>query len=368
MVFVKDEVRKRLQKLNEGKSPGPDGLHPLLLKECAASIAEPLAIIFSKSYESGLLPTDWKMAQVIPIFKKDSKNDKANYRPVSLTAISCKIMEAMIREKMLVFLEENKLLSQSQHGFTRGRSCLTNLLESLEDWTAALDEGYGLDILFLDYKKAFDSVPHKRLIEKLKTSGIQGQLLNWIEDFLKARTMKVKIRGVTSTMKDVLSGVPQGSVLGPILFLLFVNDLPEWIKSSMKMFADDSKVWRRIKTMEDGDALHEDLNMLVDWSQKWSLGFNSEKCKVMHVGHSKPTKYYMKDEAGSTELQSIVEEKDLGVWVRADLKPSTQCVQVAARARRIIGMTRRNFRRLDKQDFLIIYKTYIRPHLEYCVH
>jgi len=131
-------------------------------------------------------------------------------------------------------------------------------------------------------------------------------------------------------LKEVLSGVPQGSVLGPILFLLFVNDLPEWIKSEMQMFADDSKVRRRIKTMADGDALQEDLNMFVDWSQKWMLRFNSKKCKVMHVGHSEPTKYYMRDESGSKELQSIKEERDLGVLMRSDLKPSTQCVQVAA--------------------------------------
>ena len=143
----------------------------------------------------------------------------------------------------------------------------------------------------------------------------------------------------------------------PILFMLVVNKLPGWIKNNMKMFADDSKVWRKIKSLNDGDALQEDLNALVDWSQKWMLGFHNDKCKVMNVGHTVPTKYYMSDESRRKELQTIQEDKDLRILVRSDLKPSTQCVQVAAKARKNIGMTKRNFRRIDKTDFLIINKT-----------
>ena len=153
----------------------------------------------------------------------------------------------------------------------------------------------------------------------------------------------------------------------PILFLLFVNELPSWIRSSMKMFADDSKIWRRIKTQSDGNGLQEDLNRLVNWSQEWMLRFNPEKCKVMHIGHKETTRYFMTDESGTTELKTIQEEKDLGVYLRSDLKPSAQCIQSAAKARRIIGMIRRNFRKLNKRDFLLLYKAYIRPHLEYCV-
>jgi ribonuclease P/MRP protein subunit RPP40 len=277
-------------------------------------------------------------------------------------------MESMIKEKLSLFLDENRVLSSTQHGFTTGRSCLTNLLESLEMWTKALDDGYGLDIVYLDYRKAFDSVPHKRLIEKLKTCGISGNLLRWIENFLTSRTMRVGIRGTFSQLINVLSGVPQGSVLGPVLFLLFVNDLPTWIKDSIiKMFADDTKLWNRIGMESDSSTLQANINRLGDWSQKWLLTFNPAKCKVMHVGHALQTKYYMNDGSTTTELAPVTAEKDLGVNFTRDLKSSTQCRNSAAKARRIIGMVHRHFRRLGKQDFLLIYKSYIRPHLEYSI-
>jgi len=346
---------------------GPDGIHPLLLKECAATVAEPLALIFSKSYSTGTLPSDWKTAQVVPIFKKGSRTDAANYRPISLTSIPCKIMESMIKDKMQQFLDKNNSITEAQHGFVSGRSCLTNLLEALECWTKALDEGYGLDIIYLDYRKAFDSVPHQRLMVKLKSYGITGRLLAWIESFLTSRIMRVGIRGSNSEWIDVTSGVPQGSILGPLLFLLFVNDLPGWIISSTKIFADDIKLWHKISCEADKQYLQNDLKIMASWTWKWQLKLNPPKCKVMHVGHKFDTRYYIEDETGEVELEHVQEEKDLGVFFTNDLKPSMQCQKSAAKARRIIGMVRRNFKRLDKKDFLLLYKTYIRPHIEYCV-
>ena len=257
-------VTKKLMKLQTDKSPGPDGIHPLLLKEWAASVAEPLSHIFQKSFELGTLPDDWKTVHVVPIFKKGSKTDKANYRPVSLTSVPCKIMESIIKDRMKKFLDSNGAISDAQHGFMQGRSCLTNLLETLENWTRALDEGYGIDVLYLDYRKAFDSVPIQRLIEKLKAYVISGNLLQWIESFLTLRTMRVGIRGSYSEWFEVVSGVPQGSVPGPLLFLLFVNDLPSWIVNDIKMFADDTKMWRRIQTQSDSQTLQADLDGLMN--------------------------------------------------------------------------------------------------------
>ena len=365
--FTKDAVINKLQRLQPDKSAGPDNLHPILLRNCAAAVAEPLSIIFRKSFETGDVPVDWKTANIVPIYKKGSKTDPANYRPVSLTSVPCKIMESFIKEALLKHLNQFNMISELQHGFMEGRSCLTNLLESLECWTKALDDGYGVDVLYLDYRKAFDSVPHKRLLQKLSLYGVNGSALMWIENFLTLRTTRVGVRGYFSDWFQVLSGVPQGSVLGPLLFLLFVNELPSWIVNSMRMFADDTKVWAYIRSTEDSQSLQKDLDNLTTWSKEWLLHFNPDKCKVMHIGHKFDTKYYMMDDTRKVELQSVSVEKDLGVFTTDNLKPSLQCQKAAAKARSVLGMVRRNFRKLNVNGFLLVYKSYIRPHLEYCV-
>jgi len=169
-------------------------------------------------------------------------------------------------------------------------------------------------------------------LKKLKLHGINGKLLRWIQSFLEARLMRVEISGSFSDWIEVLSGVPQCSVLGPLLFLLFVNDLADWIKNSMRMFADDVKIWNVIRTDAGDHSLHEDVNTLARWSSKWLLKLNSSKCKVMHIGHDTCTEYDVSDDDGNSNvIEQITEEKDLGVYITADLKPSTQCVRAAAK-------------------------------------
>lgn len=361
-------VRRALQKLKTDKSPGPDGIHPMVLKECAETLSKPLSIIFNKSLHSAKVPLDWKCANITPLFKKGTKSDPANYRPVSLTSVVCKVMEGLIREKIVKKLDAAEVFSKVQHGFRHGRSCFTNLLETFENWTEALDKGYGLDILYLDFRKAFDTVPHKRLMLKLQQYGISGLLLKWIEDFLTFRKSRVGVRGSFSEWLEVLSGVPQGSVLGPLLFLLFVNDLPEDIKCSIKMFADDTKMWSVLRSEEDSRMLQEDLDRLTEWSENWQLLFNTEKCKIMHMGHKQKTEYYMQDAAGNKKkLLETTKERDLGILVSQDLKPAEQCRVAASGAMSVIGMVRRRFKRLAKRDFLLLYKLYIRPRVEYCI-
>ena len=359
-------VEKALARLQSDKSPGPDGVHPMLLKECAKFLANPVSKIFKKSLDSGKIPQDWKQADIAPIFKKGNRTDAANYRPVSLTSVVCKVMESLIKQQLVRHLESNNMISKHQHGFRKGRSCLTNLLETFEEWTTALDEGHGIDVVYLDYRKAFDTVPHKRLVEKLKLFGIAGATLKWIEDFLQGRTTRVIVRNNSSKWLEVLSGVPQGSVLGPLLFLIFINDLPDWISCSVKLFADDTKVWKIIDSVDDQKVLQKDLDNMMAWSRIWLLWFNPEKCKIMHIGHSLNTVYHL----GETERQILIvskEEKDLGITVTNDLKSAVQCSKAAAKARSIAGLIRRNFRRLEKPEFLALYKAYIRPHMEFCV-
>ena len=242
-------------------------------------------------------------------------------------------MESIIRDAMLQHLVENDLCTTQQYGFTNGRSCLTNLLETFESWTEDVDKGYTVDVIFLDFQKAFDKVPKTRLLQKLSAYGIEGKVLCWIADFLSDRKMRIMVRGEYSEWVDVISGVPQGSVLGPILFLIYVNDIPETVNCSIKMFADDTTLFRTVKTIDDCNILQNDLNTLSQWTNDWLLSFNGDKCKVMHIGKNNPKiDYIMRTENENRILIETSEEKDLGVWITNDLKHEKQVIAASQRA------------------------------------
>lgn len=361
ILVTEQKVKKKLLNLKTDKSQGPDGINPRLLKECNSSLSKPLAIIFQKSVDTGVVPIDFKCANITPIFKKGNRNSPGNYRPVSITSVPCKILESVVRDEMLDHLERNKLLSDDQHGFTKNKSCLTNLLETLEEITSCLDNGEGVDVVFLDYRKAFDSVPHKRLIHKISRYGFGETFTRWITDFLSDRNQTVSIRGKFSQPAEVLSGVPQGSVLGPLLFLLYVNEIPEVIQGTAKLFADDTKVFDKASRK---DVLQKDLDTLYKWSSKWLLKFNESKCKVMHVGRNNPRNDY---KIGNVVLEKVSEERDLGVYLSDDLKPSVQCVEAAKKASSALGIIKRTFSSFEISSFALLYKTYVRCHMEYCV-
>jgi hypothetical protein len=268
------------------------------------------------------MPSAWKVANVTPLYKKGSKANPGNYRPISLTHVPCKIMESIITDNMMTMLADlNFDKHHQQHGFLRRRSTLTNLLESLESWTQILDSGEGLDIIYLDYRKAFDTVAHQRLLLKLRRVGLPTGVCSWIESFLSERKMRVSVNGEFSNWISVVSGVPQGSVLGPLLFLLYVDDLPSLVSNELKMFADDTKLWTKISNLLSSNTLQADLAKLEVWARDWLLKFNEDKCVVIHVGHSIPTEYFL----NGTRLKSVTEERDLGVLISNDLKPTKQC-------------------------------------------
>ena len=183
----------------------------------------------------------------IPLFKKGSRNKSLNYRPVSLTSVICKLLETIIRDDMMHFLIKHKLINPSQHGFLEAKSCLTNLLCFLEEITKWVDDGTPVDVIYLDFQKAFDKVPHQRLISKLKSNGMGNSIINWIEQWLTDRRQRVVVDGEVSSLKSVLSGVPQGSVLGPVLFLVYINDLEEGVTGNILKFADDTKLFGKVK-------------------------------------------------------------------------------------------------------------------------
>ena len=200
--------------------------------------------------EEEKIPTIWKKANVTAIFKEGEKSKAENYHPISLTSVPGKLMERLVKNAIVEHMTTNNLFSEAQHSFLKGKSCVTQLLEYLEDITESMDNGNDVDVIYLDFCKAFDKIPHRRLIKKLEIYGIKGKLLNWIRDFLSERQQRVFIKGSSSTWTDIASGVPQGSVLGTTLFLVYINDLPEAIEGLVKIFADDTKVYRAIESTE----------------------------------------------------------------------------------------------------------------------
>ena len=283
IVLTSEDVLSALNHLDPSKTPGPDNLHPKILKECAAELAPSLYVLFNQSLRLGHLPPDWKCANISPVFKKGSKSDITNYRQISLLSIISKLCERCVLRKLLP--EVIQLLSKLQHGFIEGRSCVTQLLSVLHDLGAALDAGEEIDMIYLDFSKAFDSVPHRRLLYKLSLFGISGPLHIWFTDYLTSRSQRVLVDGAYSPWVNVTSGVPQGSILGPFLFLLFINDLPQAISTttSIVLFADDAKCSRVISSRDDYQGLQQDLDKLFEWTERWGLSFNLDKCEAIRI-------------------------------------------------------------------------------------
>ncbi|CAM4532923.1 unnamed protein product [Caretta caretta] len=245
------KVEVKLEQLNGTKSGGPDNLLPRILKELAHEIASPLARNFNESVNSGVVPYDWRIANIVPIFKKGKKSDPGNYRPVSLTSIVGKVLEKILKDKVVKDIEVNGNSDKIQHGFTKGGSCQTNLISFFEKVTDFLDKGNTVDLIYLDFSKAFDMVPHRELLAKLEKMGINMKIERWIRNWLKGRLQRVTLKGELSGWKEVTSGVPQGSVLGPILFNLFITDLGTKSGNVLVKFADDTKLGGIANTEKD---------------------------------------------------------------------------------------------------------------------
>ena len=312
-----------------------------------------------------MVPSDWKKANISPIFKKGSKSIAANYRPISLTAVLCKLMESFIRDHVMKYLMENKLLTVKQHGFICGRSTVTQLLKYLDDCAKCVASGKVVDAIYLDFEKAFDTVPHRRLLEKLKAYGIAGEIFYWISDYLRERTQVVLVNGTDSEIGAVSSGVPQGSVLGPLLFVLYINDMLDNITSDGLLFADDTKVYRQICSKEDALKLQLDIDLMKAWTDKWLLHFNDDKCHVLTLGKIENILYTHRYKINDKELEHVFEEKDLGVHVDADLSFEEHIATKIMKANQIMGLIRRTFTYLDKESFKKLYTALVRPHLEY---
>ena len=355
-------VHEKLNSLKSGKAPGPDGWPAEVFKQCSDHLCIPLSILFVKSLESGHLPQDWKTGFITPIYKKGNKTKVNNYRPVCLTSVVIKLFESIIRDTLTKYLYDNNLLSPNQHGFVPRRSCCTQLLHALNDWTLSLDEHLPTDVIYFDFSKAFDTVPHARLLLKLQAYGINGELLNWFKSFLTDRHQCVRVNGSLSCWERVRSGVPQGSVLGPLLFALYVNELPSLVSSKLLMFADDIKLYCTIRSPEDCLTLQSDIDVLFEWSNHWLLSFNVVKCKVLHIGNAPYIGNYRLD---GIQLEIVEDIRDLGIQIDSKLKFHTHTDIVTKKAYRVLGLISKSFECKDSDVIVKLYTTLVRPIIEY---
>ena len=354
-------VLGKLIRLNPNKTPGHDQWHPYFLRELAEEISIPLSILLNKSLKEGA-HASWLKAVITAIYKKGMKSDPGNYRPVSMTSVISKIMESIIRDAIVEHLVKNNLLNDDQHGFVPHRDCITQLLLCIETWTQLIEDDLAFDVIYTDFAKAFDSVPHERLFVKLACLGIQGDILGWIKSFLRGRTQCVNVDGEQSGWCDVLSGIPQGSVIGPILFVVFINDMPEEVKFNMcKLFADDCKLYGIVEKFE-ANTMQQDLDNLQIWSNRWQLPFNATKCKIMHFGAKNPRRNYR---MGKHILEATDQEKDLGVMIDPTLKFHVHTAAATKKANQILGVVKKTYTTRDAVSITTLYKSMVRPHLEY---
>ncbi len=344
-------------------SAGPDGLPSLFFRKLAFQLAEPLSSIFEVSFHTGTVPSDWSKSLVTPIYKKGCRSNPANYRPVSLTCVACRLMEKIIKTELLAHFSRNSLISNSQHGFLARHSTVTQLLESLNDWTSAVDQRDAVDVIFADVSKAFDKLPHSKILESLKAYRIEGLLLQWVKVFLSNRTQCVVYNGCQSPQVRAISGVPQGSVLGPLCFLVVINRLPSVIRhGTVKLFADDCKIYLRIKSDVDFNLLHQDLHSLFEWAQQNGLVLALEKTVVMHLGNNNPNRKYR---VNDTELNETCVTKDLGVIFSSNLKCADHIGSICKKAFARVNLIYIAFYSRQLSFLVQMFKTYVRPTLEY---
>lgn len=366
ITFRTPGISKLLHKLNPFKAAGPDSIPTHILKIASDQIAPVLTKIFQQSYDSGILPNDWKDANIVPIFKKGDKQLPSNYRPVSLTSITCKVMEHIVHSNIMEHFDKNNILCDEQHGFRKKRSCESQLVTTIQGIASKLRTGRDqVDVILLDFAKAFDKVPHQRLLHKLNFYGVRDENLHWVESFLSSRKQRVLLDGKESSQAEVTSGVPQGTVNGPLYFLAFINDLPECTLTDTRLFADDGLLYREIRTDRDAEALQKDLQSLEKWEDEWQMKFHPEKCQVIHICTNASYRRKHKYTLHGHVLEEVDSAKYLGVHLSNDMAWKTHVNHIAAKASGTLGFLRRNLYNCTKEVRERSYNTFVLPTLQY---
>ena len=364
--FSEQDFINAIKSMDRCSATGPDKFPVVILKECSVALAPIITQLWRLSFSSGHIASKFKTQTVVPVFKKGNRSIAENYRPVSLTSHLIKLFERVLRSKLVAFIEDNNIIHHNQHGFRAGRSCLTQLLHHIEDVMNDLNNDINADVLYLDFSKAFDKVDHSILLRKLHQYGIRGKIHQWISSFLRGRTQHVVIDGVASTIIDVISGVPQGTVLGPLLFILYINDIFEVVKNSkVKVFADDSKLQKDIKTAVDHFLLQDDLAAVVKWASDNNMELNEDKFQLLQHGKNQDLKQNYSLPSGKP-LAPEVYVKDLGVYVDTDIRWRHHIALKSADAAKKAGWILRTFISRDKGTMMLLFKSLVRSIIEYC--
>ena len=364
IIVTEEGVVNLLNTLQPNKASGPDKIPSRFLKEYGALLSPVLTLIFQASLNQGKLPSDWKYATIVPAHKKGDRKCPSNYRPISLTCVCCKLLEHVIYSSISTHWKAHNVVCEEQHGFQQSKSCETQLIYAVNDFAKTLNRGEETDCLFLDFSKAFDKVPHRRLLLKLDEYGLCPQVLTWIKDFLSGRMQSVALEGNNSDTREVLSGVPQGTVLAPLLFTCYVNDIPSIVKSKVRLYADDILLYRTIHTYNDCLILQEDLNSLIEWSNVWLMSFNPTKCvhlKISNKQYPSDIKYYINQH----QIERSTHATYLGVTIDEHLKWTDHVDKIVAKANATIGFLKRNFSSCNLTVKKNCYLTMVQPILDY---
>jgi len=375
--LITDEcILKAISAISTDSASGPDGVPAILIKNCAKELCLPLRIIWGESFEKGTVPKFYKNTFITPLYKKGDRARAVNYRPVALTSHVIKVFERVLRGVMVDFIERNQLLCENQHGFRSGRSCLTQLLSHVDDVIQGLIENADTDAIYLDFAKAFDKVDHRLLLQKMRRLGFHEKLVQWVNSFLTERNQCVVLDGVSSFASLIISGVPQGTVLGPLLFILFINDMKLCVSGSIiRFFADDTRILRHIRSYADSCILQQDLNSVIKWAKENNMALHEDKFELMVHKHCPQNSLFEHPFAILDQTYQVSSGnmlfptetvKDLGVIVSADLSWTPHISMIAQRARKVASWVLSAFKTRNKLTMITLYKSLVRSHLEYC--
>ena len=367
ILIPEDDVKEAISLLKPNKAPGPDLISPRLYKEGAEQLIPYLRKLFNLSLAVKQFPSSWKRSNLTAAHKKDSRSNPSNYRPISLLNYGGKIMERCIHKHVSNYLIEHSIITPFQSGFQVGDSTVNQLLYIRNQISTALDNNKEMRIVFLDISKAFDRVWHKGLLLKLQSIGISDNLLDWFTNYLTDRYQRLCIKNDSSSWKKVNAGVPQGSILGPLLFIIFINDIVKDIKSAIRLFADDTCLFEIVEEpVASADTLNDDLRKILIWAKNWLVLFNALKTEVFVVSKKRIKLHHPPLFMGEKQIKEVFKHKHLGLEISSDFSWNNHIKMIQDKAYKRLGALRRHKFNLDRRSLCKLYTTFVRPTLEYC--